>query len=268
MENYNGKIMCLILFSYKTHPRYSLILAANRDEFYARPTHSLDFWKDNPEILAGRDKLSGGTWLGVTRSGRFAAVTNFRSHSMVKADAPSRGLLVSDFLKGNQSPSDYLEEVRVKGTMYNGFNLLAGDTGSLCYYSNRSREVTTLKPGIYGLSNAFLNTPWPKVEKGVNAFQACVESKRRKFLVSDLFDLLRDRTMPPDHALPNTGVGLAWERLLAPLFISSQDYGTRSSAVLLIENDGNITFSEQTYIPELGSRTLSIRNTGESDESS
>lgn len=264
--------MCLILFSYKKHPRYPLILAANRDEFYNRPTYCLDYWEDKPDILAGRDGLSGGTWLGVSRQGRFAGVTNFRDPSTLTTDAPSRGLLVSGFLDGEQRPGNFIESIQVKGSSYNGFNLIVGDTNELWYYSNMGHAGVKLDPGIYGLSNAFLNTPWPKVEQGIQSFTGCVNVKG-EISVNDLFDMLTDSTLPPDHDLPDTGVGLTWERLLAPMFIDSATYGTRSSAVILADTSGNITFSERSWAKDssgvhpLEPRTFSIR-TSNSDESS
>lgn len=238
--------MCLILFSYRKHPRYPLILAANRDEFYDRPTHPLEFWEDKPHILAGRDNLSGGTWLGLSRQGRFAGVTNFRSPAELKSDAPSRGLLVSGFLDSGLPPKEYLTSIQGQGDHYNGFNLLAGDGSGLWYYSNMGQTVLELKPGVYGLSNAFLNTPWPKVDKGLRVFKDCIDNDK-DIVINDLFHLLSDSLLPPDEVLPDTGVGLAWERLLAPLFIKSKTYGTRSSAVIVIDSSGHMTFSERTY---------------------
>lgn len=238
--------MCLILFSYKNHPDYKLILASNRDEFYARPTRPLDFWDDSPDILGGRDEKDRGTWLGMARNGKFAAITNFRDLSMVKTNAPSRGLLVSGFLTGEMGPGEYLETIRKKGAIYSGFNLLAGDTHRLYYYSNMGQSVITLEPGTYGLSNAFLDTPWPKIEKGKREFEHLVNG-RKDLPLEMIFDLLRDSHCPRDQDLPDTGVGLVWERILAPLFINSEIYGTRSSAIVLIDYDDKVTFIERTY---------------------
>ncbi|MBU1172667.1 MAG: NRDE family protein [Proteobacteria bacterium] len=239
--------MCLILFSYMNHPDYRLIIAANRDEFYNRPTQPLDFWTDLPDILGGRDGQSLGTWLGINRNGKFAAITNFRAPSMVKAQAPSRGLLVSDYLQGDTGPLDYLETIRKKGLNYNGFNLLAGDSHGLYYYSNMGQHVTSIKSGTYGLSNAFLGTPWPKVEKGKREF-AKIVSSGRDIPTEPLFDLLKDSRCPRDEDLPETGVGIEWERLLAPMFINSETYGTRSSALVLVDSFNRVTFMERTYL--------------------
>lgn len=240
--------MCLILFSYKKHPRYPLIVAANRDEFYDRPTDPLDFWNEHPDILAGRDKQGQGTWIGVNRQGRFAGVTNFRSPSSIKTRAPSRGQLVSDYLQSDINPFEYLEIVSQKGMRYNGFNLLTGDSNAMYYYSNMGRGIEMITPGVYGLSNAFLNTPWPKVESAMRAFSENTDST--EISIESCFDLLFDKTMPPDDLLPETGVGLIWERLLAPVFIESRTYGTRSSAVILMETSGTIHFWERTYMAD------------------
>lgn len=243
--------MCLILFSYNLHSDYRLILAANRDEFYARKTASLSFWKHHPGILAGRDLESGGTWLGISKSGRFAAITNYRDPSSIKQNAPSRGLLVQNYLCGNTPPAQYMESVMEAGGDYNGFNLLAGDGQNMYWYSNRNGDSKDLESGVYGLSNHLINTPWPKVRKGKNALES-VTGNGGKIYEEDLFRILSDSTRPDDSQLPETGMGLEWERILSPLFISSEIYGTRSSAVLLIDRQGNVTFTEKTYIAEKG----------------
>ncbi|MBW1814299.1 MAG: NRDE family protein [Deltaproteobacteria bacterium] len=240
--------MCLILFSYNTHPDYKLVLAANRDEFYDRPTKTLAFWEDSPNILAGRDLKSRGTWLGISLSGRIAAITNFRDPLSIIEDAPSRGLLVSHFLSGTQSARQYLEHIKASGINYNGFNLLVGDSSGLYYYSNRSDAIEKISPGIYGLSNDLLNTPWPKVQKGKTRLQALLD-KKDQFSSSDILDMLKDHTPPPDKMLPDTGVGIEWERMLSPLFIKSDVYGTMSSSLILIKKTGEATFLEQTHVP-------------------
>jgi uncharacterized protein with NRDE domain len=241
--------MCIILFAYQTHPRYRLILAANRDEYYARPTERAAFWEDDSEIVAGRDLERGGTWLGVTKGGRFAAVTNFRDPSALKKDAPSRGHLVSDFLRGTDAPSNYLSKIAATSSSYNGFNLIAGDAQQLCYHSNREAGVRELDSGIYGLSNHLLDTPWPKVEKGKRALSEIVhesaEVSREKLL-----QILADDAHADDSRLPQTGVSLEYERALSPVFIKTPVYGTRSSTLLLIESEGSITFIERAFEPE------------------
>ena len=240
--------MCLILFSYNTHPDYKLVLAANRDEFYDRPTRPLAFWKDSPNILAGRDLKSQGTWLGISLTGRIAAITNFRDPLSIIEDAPSRGLVVSHFLSGTQSARQYLENIKASGIKYNGFNLLVGDSSGLYYYSNRSDAIEKISPGIYGLSNDLLNTPWPKVKKGKTLLKDLFD-KKDPVSTSDILDMLKDPTQPPDNMLPDTGVSLEWERMLSPLFIKSDIYGTMSSSLILIKRTGEVTFLEQTHVP-------------------
>lgn len=238
--------MCIILFAYRAHPRYRLILAANRDEDYARPTARAAFWEDEAEILAGRDLERGGTWLGVTERGRFAAVTNFRDASAQKKEATSRGQLVSDFLRGVVSPANYLAEVAAASDAYNGFNLIAGDARTLCYHSNRAPGVKDLEPGVYGLSNHLLDTPWPKVLKGKHALSALV-NEGAEVSREALFEILADDARAEDARLPQTGISLEYERALSPVFIRTPVYGTRSSTLLLIESDDSITFIERTF---------------------
>lgn len=239
--------MCLILFSYELHPDYRLILAANRDEFYRRPTASLDYWSDHPAVLAGRDLKGNGTWLGVTRSGRLAAITNYREPAAQMQNAPSRGLLIRDFLTGNSSPEHYLKAVSKKSEAYNGFNLIAGDPSGLYYYSNRTSRIRRLRPGFHGISNHLLDTAWPKIQRGKGLLKGQL-SGREKIDIDKIWEILADRSLPADKALPDTGVGLQWERILAPLFISSPDYGTRSSSIVLMEYSGRATFMERTFV--------------------
>jgi len=241
--------MCLIVFSYDMHPDYKLVLAANRDEFYNRPTAPINFWEDQPHILAGRDLLGGGTWLGVSRNRRLAAITNYRDPASIRPDAPTRGRLVSDFLDGSTTPSVYLEHLEATGHRYNGFNLLVGDPDTLCYYSNRGNGVEALSPGIYGLSNHLLDTPWPKVVKAKNGLREMLTGD--KVLDSEsVFEQLGSRSQAPDDALPDTGVGLEKERALSPLFITIPDYGTRSSSILLISRTGGVELVERTFVPD------------------
>ena len=238
--------MCLILFSYLTHPAYRLILAANRDEFYDRPTGALAYWPDHPEILAGRDLKGNGTWLGVSRTGKIAAITNYRDPAALMPNAPSRGILIRDYLAGHSSARNYLEAVSQNGQRYNGFNLIAGDMGGLYYTSNRSPGVQQLGRGIYGISNHLIDTAWPKVQRGKTLLLDQFNG-RQKINAEKVLDILADRWQPPDAELPETGVGLEWERILAPRFIVSPDYGTRSSSVVLIDQSGQVTFIERTF---------------------
>lgn len=241
--------MCLILFAYKSNKQYPFILAANRDEFYDRPTLPVGYWSDNPSVLGGRDLEKKGTWLGVTRKGRFAAITNYRDPSQLRKDVRSRGEIVSDFLNGNDSPHDYLNRVKGKREMYNGFNLILGDISYCLYYSNITNVAEEIKPGIHGLSNHLLNTPWPKVVRGKDKLGNTVQDKdfpdRERLL-----GILADSQKAEDKDLPDTGVGLELERMMSPIFIQSPGYGTRSSTVLLIDHRNHVLFIERSKIAE------------------
>lgn len=237
--------MCLLLFSFREHFRYPLVLAANRDEDYDRPSASAFFWDDVPDMLAGRDLRKGGTWFGITKKGRIAALTNYRDPASVKDDAPSRGWLVGDFLSGHKQSLTYLQNLASRADRYNGFSLILGDLSRLYYFSNRD-GMFELSPGLYGLSNHLLDTPWPKVKRGKEALRSLL-SREEKPLPEEIFNILTDRSMPDDESLPDTGVGLEWERILSPMFISSPTYGTRSSTVLMIDRRGHVTFIERTF---------------------
>lgn len=237
--------MCLILFAYKAHPKYKLIVAANRDEAYARETESADFWEDAPEVLAGRDLEKMGTWMGVTSSGKFAALTNYRDPSEITVGKRTRGELVADFLKGTIHPQSYMLDLANRRQEYPGYNLLAGNIEELYYYSNRGGPLQKVEPGVHGVSNHLLNTDWPKVERG-KAGLASIISEEKPDLVNRLFDHLENADPAPDHLLPSTGVSLEWERLLSPMFIKSEGYGTRSSTVILM-NEREIHFHERVH---------------------
>ncbi len=240
--------MCLILFSYRQHARYPLVIAANRDEFYDRPSQPAHFWEDAPWILAGRDLVGGGAWFGITRSGRFAALSNIRDPKPARECAPSRGLLVSEFLRGDLLPRTYLGEVARQGTRYNGFNLLVGDQNEIDYYNNRSGEILTFAPGLYGLSNHRLDTPWPKIRKTKAALAKILGMPAVE--PEAILEMLADRTLPSDDRLPDTGVGLVRERVLASIFIASENYGTRCSSVLIQDRDRRVKFVERNFSPE------------------
>jgi uncharacterized protein with NRDE domain len=237
--------MCLIVFALECHPRYRLVLAANRDEFFSRPSAPACFWDDAPQVLAGRDLLGGGTWLGVTRGRRLAAVTNYRDPRAHLSDAPSRGALAADFLTGATTPEQYLAIVRREGGRYNAFSLLFGDDSDLFHYSNHGGVAVRIPPGIHGLSNHLLDTPWPKV--------VAVRERMERTLLADLpdpetlFALLADPLPFPDPQLPDTGIGTERERFLSPLFITGSDYGTRSSTIILIDRKNRLTFMERSY---------------------
>ncbi len=236
--------MCLILFAYKQHPDYRLVLAANRDEFYARPTTAARWWPEVPSLLAGRDERNGGSWLGVDRRGRFASVTNIRNPADHAPGRPSRGALIRQFLAGKESAATFLEAQQAQAESFPGYNLLLDDGDELWASHNRGGGNRLLVPGLYGLSNARLDTPWPKVVRGKERLAALLH---RSLTLEGLFALLADTSTPNDEDLPATGVGLEWERYLASAFIMAPGYGTRSSAVLLIGYDGVVQFSERTY---------------------
>ncbi|RBW69437.1 NRDE family protein [Bacillus taeanensis] len=240
--------MCLILFAHRVHPIYPLIVAANRDEFYNRPTKEAHFWDDHPDILAGRDLKQMGTWMGVTTTGRFAALTNYRELVELDINKQSRGEIVSNFLAGSDCSSHYLQTLAKKKEQYEGFNIIVGDRNELWYYSNRTNEPIKLEPGIYGLGNSLINTPWPKVVIGKQLFQNAISE--RMVDQEQLFEALANVEQPTDNLLPNTGVGEEWERKLAPLFIKTENYGTRASTVLTVSNDGNVIFTERTFKKE------------------
>lgn len=247
--------MCLILFSYKQHAQYPLILAANRDEHYERPTAQAMPWTGHPTIIGGRDLKVGGTWLGMTRSGRWAALTNVRDKQEVQmsdsSSYRSRGELVGDYLKNEVSPLSYLQQIRSNDNDYRGYNLLLGDSDSLSTYSNRTKVIETIAPGIFGLSNAYLDAPWPKVMQGKEGLKNICnnpEISDEEQLTQQLFQLLRHSKVADDKYLPRTGVSLEWERTLSPLFIKSTNYGTCSSSILIIDRNGMMTFTERSYL--------------------
>ncbi|OYD25314.1 hypothetical protein B6S09_06455 [Oceanimonas baumannii] len=247
--------MCLIALDWQPASGRLLVLA-NRDEFYARPTAAAGWWPVQPGLWAGRDLQAGGTWLGITLLGRFAALTNVRQGAP-QTGRRSRGELVTGFLTGKQSPAGYLQQVLARGEDYAGFNLLVGDllSSELYYGGNRpGGEPRVLSAGVHGLSNAVLNTPWPKTEQlkhGLARFAALDDGTA--------LALLSDTSPVPDHALPRTGVSLALERRLSPVFISGDDYGTRAQTVLRIEQ-GQVRVLEQSRGRQ--GRLLGIRQAG------
>ena len=238
--------MCLVLFAYDPHSHHPLVVAANRDEFYARPARSAHFWDDEPGILAGRDLSAGGTWLGVSRSGRFATVTNFAEEG--PSEAPlSRGHLPHTFLISADSAHHFAH--RLHGESYRGFNLLMWDGEALVYTSNRG-HTQDLEPGVYGLANAELGAAWPKVRRGSNALAEAIARGPRP---EDLIDLLADRHVPPDAELPRRGRPLDLERRVASCFIVGDEYGTRASTAVIFHTAGGgapgVSFTEQEYGP-------------------
>lgn len=241
--------MCLILFAYKMHSKYKLAVAANRDEFYERPTVPAHFWEDHPNILAGRDLSKMGTWMGVTKDGRFAALTNYRDPKEATEGKQSRGELVADFLKGNDQPSEFMKKAAGNRQQYPGYNLLAGYADELYYYSNVEDKMEKLEPGVYGVSNHVLNTEWPKVKRGKEGLAKLIADSDDS-LTEELFALLQNADPAPDDLLPKTGVSLEWERILSPMFIKSEGYGTRSSTVMLMSED-EILYKERVHTGDL-----------------
>jgi uncharacterized protein with NRDE domain len=239
--------MCLILLAWQVHPDYPLIVAANRDEFYARPSAPAGFWPESPGTFAGRDLEAGGTWLGITRQQRFAALTNFREGARPRADAQSRGSLVADFLAGNCSPESYFAALSERSNEFNGFNLLFGDGNRLGYVTNRGNCSCWLTPGIYGLSNHLLDTPWPKLSAAKRNFD---QALTRLPDSSRFFEMLADQEIVADAGLPETGVPLEWERILSAIFVNSPDYGTRASTLLSCHRSGQVKFSERSFGPD------------------
>lgn len=233
--------MCLIALAWRAHPDFPLVVAANRDEWRERPAAPAAWWADAPGLLAGRDLKAGGTWMGVTRSGRFAAVTNFRDPSAKDSTALSRGALVAGFLLGSASPAGYLEELASRAHRYNDFNLLAGDGRELWYFGSREGRVRAVEPGVHALSNHLLDEPWPKVTLAREGLAAALDDGDEP-----LFAMLSDTRRASDEALPRTGIALERERWLSSILITGADYGTRASTVLRQRADGAVRFEERT----------------------
>lgn len=237
--------MCLIAFSYKQHPEYDLIFVANRDEFYERPTRKAQFWDEKPDILAGKDLKAGGTWMGITRSGHLSALTNYRDMENHSEKAPSRGQLVLDYLDKETDPHHYLQKIQPKADQFNGFNLLVGSVNQLMYYSNKTDTPQSLDSGLYGLSNHLLDTPWPKTEQSKQKLYQVIQQD--EINLPALFKLLQNDQEAPDSELPNTGIPKELERAVSPIFIKTENYGTRCSTVLLVSKNGEVTFEERRY---------------------
>jgi uncharacterized protein with NRDE domain len=236
--------MCLIVFAWRPGHALPLLVAANRDEFHARPSLPLARWEDAPSVYAGRDLEAGGTWLGIGAGGRFAALTHIRDPDQPQG-LRSRGELTATFLKGDQSPLDYLNGLARQATQYSGFNLLVGDPRQLCYFNSREGEPRVLPAGIYGLSNARLDTPWPKLQRAKQALTECLDAADSE----QLLKLLADPQPAADAQLPDTGVGLATERLLSSVFIAGAHYGTRASTTLLVAANGQREILERSFGP-------------------
>jgi uncharacterized protein with NRDE domain len=239
--------MCLLVIAYRAHPRLPIVIAANRDELYARPSEALHVWSDEPDICAGRDLVQGGTWLGMTRSGRFAALTNFRQGSP-HAGARSRGQVVLDYLRSAFSPEQYVAQLAGHADEFGGFSVIVGDLEHEPYYfSNRGNAGQRLSPGLYGLSNQSLDVPWPKVTRAKERIGALLAAERVS--AEQLCDAMDDRSQPPDAHLPDTGIGVERERILAPVFVAGEHYGTRAVTAVLVDTQGRALLYERSYGP-------------------
>lgn len=243
--------MCLLVLAWNAHPRYRLVLAANRDEYHERPADPLAKWPPPNELLAGRDQKAGGTWLALDRARRFGVVTNFRELQRPRRSAPSRGRLIPDYLSVPQTPESYLTRLETDAPGYSGFNLLVGDSEQLWYASNRMDQFAQALPaGVHGLSNEFLDSPWPKLQRVRRAFEAWLADEPTAGgtddLVEHLFTMLADRTPAPEGS-PGTGLPADWERTLSSPFVTHPTYGTRCSTILLIEPSGALVMAERRF---------------------
>lgn len=253
--------MCLIVFSYKQYNEYPFVLAANRDESYTRPTETAHVWKTSPKIFAGKDLKAGGTWLGISENGRFAALTNHRQMDDIKEDTISRGIIVKDFLLSEGNPREYLVELQRNGHKFNGFNLIAGTFEELFYMSNKKEGIFKVQPGNHALSNAFLNTPWPKTERSSQALEKVLNKGEPD--EEKLFSLLLNDQRYSIEKLPDTGLPKEIEKAVSSVFIETENYGTRSSTLVIVDQNNRIKFIEKTYVP--GSKKIdhTVRTTFE-----
>lgn len=240
--------MCLILIARHVHPQYPLVIAANRDEYFQRPTQPAHQWPGSPGILAGKDLCAGGTWMGIAKNGRFAAVTNVREPNYPSPENPiSRGQLVNNFLNGRETSQHHLKQLAPQGQQYEGFNLLCGERDRLWHFSNRSNSFTELEAGLHGLSNAGLNSPWPKVEQGKKALERTL--KQKHFSLDNLLPILNHRQRAEPQYLPDTGIGPILEFIFSSRFIEGSEfgYGTRTSTGLTLDQHGQVEFKEWSW---------------------
>ncbi|HYK26108.1 MAG TPA: NRDE family protein [Steroidobacteraceae bacterium] len=248
--------MCLLVIAWRSHARFPLIAAANRDEFHDRPAAPLEQWSAPPYLLGGRDLRAGGTWLALDRARRFGVVTNYRDLQRPAPDAPSRGELIPQYLAGASGPGEFLTELAPRASQYSGFNLLLADERELWYGSNRAPGFARpLPPGLYGLSNHLLDTPWPKLARARKAFESWLaalpaQGKPARSAVDSLLGILEDRAPAgAGEPLPETGLPSEWERVLSSPFVLHPEYGTRSSTVVLIDRDGALLVRERRFEP-------------------
>ena len=240
--------MCIVYFAYQTCPEWPIIIAANRDEFHARPTLASAPWESAPSILGGIDLMAGGTWLASDTQGRIGFLTNYREPQSTRNDAPSRGHLISRYLQNSEPAHSYLEQVQQVAEQYNGFNIVLGDAKALYYYSNKQDGIQSIASGHHVLSNHLLNSPWPKSEKLRQGFALLpLKDLLNSGNLEPLFNCLYDQEKAFDEELPRTGISLEWERLLSSPFIISEDYGTRCSTILAIHQNGQAFFTERRF---------------------
>ena len=239
--------MCIVFLAFNSHPDYKLIVAGNRDEFYSRPTSRMNWWQEYPYLLAGKDLEKGGTWLGITKTGRFATLTNYRDFTNPPKNGPSRGRIVLDWLLDNTESNHFLNYLNKTSDVYDGYNLIAFDGESLFWQSNITSDYRQLDNGIYSVSNALLDTPWRKTEKGKNLFKSAILLPHDEMLES-IFLLLSDDEKFPDEELPKTGLPIEMERLVSSIFIKSEIYGSRVASIVLIDNNDNVEIIEKSYL--------------------
>lgn len=240
--------MCLIAFAWRAHPRYDLVVAANRDEFHARPADVAHAWPDAPGVFAGRDRSAGGTWCGVDRAGRFAAVTNVREPDPPQPGQRSRGALVADYLAGDWRAQAYCEAVWPDRDEFGSFNLLVADRDALLCFGNRdARGIRPVSPGVHALSNGLLGDVWPKTRRASGALGARLAEDRIE--PRELLALLADETPAAKEELPDTGMDETLEKQLSPIFIRGSQYGTRAATVIL-RGAGELRFVERGFGPD------------------
>jgi uncharacterized protein with NRDE domain len=239
--------MCLINFAYQYHPKYKFILVGNRDEFYNRPTKQLHWWEEYPDILAGRDMKDGGTWMGMSRDGKIAALTNYRDLKNIKQNAPSRGIILKKYLSGEIPLEEFHIFLKTQGRFYNGFNLLYGTAEEFYYYANTEERWQMIHPGIYSISNAFLDTPWEKVKKSKRLFSDLIQPG---YVSSEnLIQMMHNTDIANDNTLPSTGVSPELEKKLSAMFIEMENYGSRLTTYISINNHGHVVYYEKSYVP-------------------
>ncbi|MCI4670562.1 MAG: NRDE family protein [Bacteroidia bacterium] len=237
--------MCLVSIAFKVHPDYPLLLVGNRDEFYERPTQRAHWWENHPNIFAGKDLKAGGTWMGINQEGQFAVLTNFRMGREQLPNARSRGELVSDYLLNSPDPVGYMEELKAKAANYNLFNLIVGNQDQMVYYSNAGdKPLKIMGQGVYGLSNSFLDVPWPKVKKARMGMTKSLQNSN--FIPRDLFSILTDKTVAADEELPDTQIPYEWEKRLSAMFIELPNYGTRVTTLIAMDKSGKLSMEERS----------------------